>query len=226
MRSSPRPPGNSGVPPTAGSREVPHGAARDGGACSRPKGWHRSWLSCVTVALWLPRQAGPIDLRWDGGVYYLLGTSLAEGRGYRLLNEPGEIEARAVPATPARRRRRSPARARNERPDNRRAVASPVLIPRLRGVRARGAVVPPVVPAAGTCVAGRSAVGLLPARMVPVGHVVPRGFLQRRDGALPDLRPRAGEAGRTRFWPTSVRSPRTRCGRWASLHSPCGCSRA
>jgi hypothetical protein len=40
---------------------------------------------------------GPLDLRWDGGVYYVLGTSLAEGRGYRLLNEPGEIEATQYP---------------------------------------------------------------------------------------------------------------------------------
>jgi hypothetical protein len=41
--------------------------------------------------------AGPIDLRWDGAVYYVLGTSLAEGKGYRLLNEPGEIEAIQYP---------------------------------------------------------------------------------------------------------------------------------
>jgi hypothetical protein len=40
---------------------------------------------------------GPLDLRWDGGVYYVLGTSLAEGHGYRLLNEPGEIEATQYP---------------------------------------------------------------------------------------------------------------------------------
>jgi hypothetical protein len=40
---------------------------------------------------------GPLDLRWDGGVYYVLGTSLAEGTGYRLLNEPGEIEAVQYP---------------------------------------------------------------------------------------------------------------------------------
>ena len=40
---------------------------------------------------------GPLDLRWDGGVYYVLGTSLAEGRGYRLLNEPGEISATQYP---------------------------------------------------------------------------------------------------------------------------------
>jgi hypothetical protein len=35
----------------------------------------------AAILLWVPRQAGSIDLRWDGGVYYLLGTSLAEGRG-------------------------------------------------------------------------------------------------------------------------------------------------
>lgn len=46
---------------------------------------------------WLPRLEGPLDLRWDGAVYYVLGTSLAEGRGYRLLNEPGEIEANQYP---------------------------------------------------------------------------------------------------------------------------------
>ncbi len=48
-------------------------------------------LGLLVVALWLPRMQGPIDFRWDGGVYYVLGTSLAEGKGYRLLNEPGEI---------------------------------------------------------------------------------------------------------------------------------------
>ena len=32
---------------------------------------------------------GPIDLRYDGGVYYLLGTSLAQGHGYRISSEPG-----------------------------------------------------------------------------------------------------------------------------------------
>ena len=30
----------------------------------------------VAVVMWVPRQAGPIDLRWDGAVYYLLGLSL------------------------------------------------------------------------------------------------------------------------------------------------------
>src|SRR5690349_22711891 len=51
----------------------------------------------VAVGLWLPRLTGPIDLRWDGGVYYILGTSLAQGQGYRLLNEPGQISAIQYP---------------------------------------------------------------------------------------------------------------------------------
>jgi len=54
-------------------------------------------LLVLSVAIWLPRFRGPIDLRWDGATYYVLGTSLAEGRGYRLLNEPGEIEAVQYP---------------------------------------------------------------------------------------------------------------------------------
>jgi hypothetical protein len=54
-------------------------------------------LVLVAVALWLPRLRGPLDLRYDAGVYYILGTSLAEGRGYRLLNEPGAIEAIQYP---------------------------------------------------------------------------------------------------------------------------------
>ena len=53
-------------------------------------------LGAVTVS-WLPRLRGPIDITWDGSVYYILGTSLAEGKGYRLLNEPGEIEAIQYP---------------------------------------------------------------------------------------------------------------------------------
>jgi 4-amino-4-deoxy-L-arabinose transferase-like glycosyltransferase len=54
-------------------------------------------LSIVIVSLWIPMWAGPLDLRWDAGVYYVLGTSIAEGKGYRLLNEPGEIEAIQYP---------------------------------------------------------------------------------------------------------------------------------
>src|SRR5690349_2530668 len=55
------------------------------------------FLLCVSVALWLPRLRGPIDLRYDAGVYYILGTSLAEAKGYRLLNEPEEIQAVQYP---------------------------------------------------------------------------------------------------------------------------------
>jgi hypothetical protein len=51
----------------------------------------------VAIALWLPRKPGPIDLRWDAGVYYILGTSIAQGDGYRLLNEPGRISAVQYP---------------------------------------------------------------------------------------------------------------------------------
>jgi hypothetical protein len=52
---------------------------------------------CIAALVWLPRRSGPIDMRWDGAVYYILGTSLAEGRGYRLLNEPGAISAVQYP---------------------------------------------------------------------------------------------------------------------------------
>ncbi len=54
-------------------------------------------LAFLIIAVWAPRHTGPLDLRWDGGVYYILGTSLAEGKGYRLLNEPGDIEANQFP---------------------------------------------------------------------------------------------------------------------------------
>src|SRR4030095_10950699 len=54
-------------------------------------------LAGLALLSWLPRLKGPIDLRWDGGAYYVLGTALAEGKGYRLLNEPGDIEAVQYP---------------------------------------------------------------------------------------------------------------------------------
>ena len=54
-------------------------------------------LAVVALAVWSPRLRGPIDLRFDAGVYYILGTSLAEGKGYRLLNEPGEPSAIQYP---------------------------------------------------------------------------------------------------------------------------------
>lgn len=74
----------------------------------RPATWsmlrnrsHEAWtpyalLGLLVVALWVPRIHGPIDLRWDGGVYDVPGPSLAEGKGYRLLNEPGEIQAKCL----------------------------------------------------------------------------------------------------------------------------------
>jgi hypothetical protein len=69
------------------------------------RGLARRWrdlLSCAVlvllwVAVWIPRLRGPIDLRWDASAYYILGTALAEGKGYRLLNEPEEIEAVQYP---------------------------------------------------------------------------------------------------------------------------------
>src|SRR5687768_6956880 len=51
----------------------------------------------VVLLTWAPRLTGPIDPRSDAGVYYILGTSLYEGKGYRLLNEPGEIQAVQYP---------------------------------------------------------------------------------------------------------------------------------
>ncbi len=54
-------------------------------------------LCVLTLLSWIPRWNGPLDYRWDGGVYFILGTSLAEGKGYRLLNEPGEIRANQYP---------------------------------------------------------------------------------------------------------------------------------
>lgn len=56
-----------------------------------------SALLLLSIAGWLPRLRGPLDLRFDAGVYYILGTSLAEGKGYRLLNEPGAIHAIQYP---------------------------------------------------------------------------------------------------------------------------------
>lgn len=54
-------------------------------------------LAAMIIAIWAPRAVGPLDVRWDGGVYYVLGTAIAEGKGYRLLNEPGDIEANQYP---------------------------------------------------------------------------------------------------------------------------------
>src|SRR5262249_15446243 len=54
-------------------------------------------LATLATLCWAPRLRGPIDLRWDGAAYYVLGTALAEGKGYRLLNEPGAIQSTLHP---------------------------------------------------------------------------------------------------------------------------------
>jgi len=59
--------------------------------------WAELFIVLLVLILWAPRLSGPIDLRWDGGVYYILGTSLAEGHGYRILSEPGTPEALQYP---------------------------------------------------------------------------------------------------------------------------------
>ena len=59
--------------------------------------WPEFIIVSLVVILWAPRLSGPIDLRWDGGVYYILGTSLAEGHGYRIVSEPGAPEALQYP---------------------------------------------------------------------------------------------------------------------------------
>src|SRR5262249_39577390 len=70
---------------------------------SERKAYRRTDLLCLGVLLmvWLivsvPRLGGPIDLRWDASTYYVLGTALNEGKGYRLLNEPAEIKAVQYP---------------------------------------------------------------------------------------------------------------------------------
>src|SRR3982751_5920334 len=62
----------------------------------------RRVLFCLLVGLaaltsWVPRGGGPIDLRWDGGAYYILGTSLVEGDGYRMRSEPGGLPSSLHP---------------------------------------------------------------------------------------------------------------------------------
>jgi len=59
--------------------------------------WAELIVMALAIVLWLPRLSGPIDLRWDAGVYYVLGTSLAHGHGYRILSEPGAPEALQYP---------------------------------------------------------------------------------------------------------------------------------
>jgi hypothetical protein len=63
----------------------------------RRQRWGFAALVVLCSVLRLPRMDGPIDLRFDAGVYYVLGTSLAQGKGYRLLSEPGEIHGTTYP---------------------------------------------------------------------------------------------------------------------------------
>ena len=62
-----------------------------------PRYWAEAVVVAIAFLLWAPRLTGPIDLRWDAGVYYVLGTSLATGHGYRILSEPGSPEALQYP---------------------------------------------------------------------------------------------------------------------------------
>ena len=59
--------------------------------------WGEAVIVALALLLWVPRLSGPIDLRWDAGVYYVLGTSLATGQGYRIVSEPGSPEAVQYP---------------------------------------------------------------------------------------------------------------------------------
>ena len=59
--------------------------------------WGEAVVVAIALLVWLPRLSGSIDLRWDGGVDHLLGTSLAEGHGYRIPSEPGSPEALQYP---------------------------------------------------------------------------------------------------------------------------------
>jgi hypothetical protein len=64
----------------------------------RGDGWAIALLLVVVALVWVPRMRGGIDLRWDAAVYYSTGTALAEGQGYRLINEP--VDAQAVQYPP------------------------------------------------------------------------------------------------------------------------------
>ncbi|MDQ3118696.1 MAG: hypothetical protein M3Q89_03890 [Verrucomicrobiota bacterium] len=59
--------------------------------------WDVAVVVVIALLLFAPRFSGPIDLRYDAGVYYLLGTSLAKGEGYRIPSEPGSPQALQYP---------------------------------------------------------------------------------------------------------------------------------
>ncbi len=59
--------------------------------------WGEALVIAVALILWAPRFSGPLDLRWDASVYYMLGTSLVKGEGYRIPSEPGSPEVLQYP---------------------------------------------------------------------------------------------------------------------------------
>jgi hypothetical protein len=62
-----------------------------------PRRWAFAALAAVCLIVRVPHLAGPLDFRFDAGVYYTLGMSLAEGKGYRIMSEPGEIRGVLFP---------------------------------------------------------------------------------------------------------------------------------
>ena len=80
------------------------GEGSTGGSAAQRR-WRPSWtdlaavavLLSIVLATWVPRLRGPIDLRYDAGHYFMLGTALAQNKGYRLLSEPGEVLANHHP---------------------------------------------------------------------------------------------------------------------------------
>lgn len=65
--------------------------------CFAAEFWSEALIILVATLLWIPRLSGPIDLRWDSSVYYILGTSLTNGHGYRIESEPGAPAALQYP---------------------------------------------------------------------------------------------------------------------------------
>ena len=76
---------------------VKHGPQKSKLAAALGRFWPEVFVVALVLILWAPRLSGPIDLRWDAGVYYILGSSVASGQGYRILSEPGAPEAVQYP---------------------------------------------------------------------------------------------------------------------------------
>ena len=148
MRTSPPPPGTGGPGSTAGTSDVPRSSRGRGGLLAVKA---LAPVLVVLVAVRVVAAAAGWANRLAVGWRSVLPPRDRACRGQRLqaAQRAGRDRGRAVPATAARRRRTSPVGSRDERPDNRRPMASPVVVPRLRGVRSGGAVVSHAVPAAG-----------------------------------------------------------------------------